>query len=133
MTRIVGIERDRKAYAVPLESLKTRRIVHVHPAGGDVVVLWVPGTASALDSEDVANGFDVGSTGVFVTKLDGRPVTLRADHGAIIDVETKSRWDVLGRAVAGPLRGRYLESVVHVDTFWFAWSTFQPATTVVTS
>jgi hypothetical protein len=32
----------------------------------------------------------------------------------------------VGRAVAGPLTGQRLEPAEYVDTFWFAWSAFQP-------
>ncbi|NUR07391.1 MAG: DUF3179 domain-containing protein, partial [Nocardioidaceae bacterium] len=45
-------------------------------------------------------------------------------------IESGSRWNVLGEAVAGPLRGRRLEPVTHLDTFWFAWVAFQPGTTL---
>ena len=40
-------------------------------------------------------------------------------------------WDVLGRAMVGPLAGETLEPVEHVDTFWFAWAAFQPDTVIV--
>jgi len=40
---------------------------------------------------------------------------------------------VLGQAVGGELQGTQLEALPHVDTFWFAWSTFQPDTGLVTA
>ena len=39
--------------------------------------------------------------------------------------------DVLGRAVAGPLKGAQLTPVEHLDTFWFAWVTFHPDTELI--
>jgi hypothetical protein len=47
------------------------------------------------------------------------------------DHETRSRWNVLGRAVSGPLAGRSLTAVTHVDSFWFAWAAFRPTTRVL--
>jgi len=47
------------------------------------------------------------------------------------DEQTGSTWDVLGRAVDGPLAGARLEPAEHVDTFWFSWAAFRPETRVV--
>ena len=43
-----------------------------------------------------------------------------------MDRETGSRWNVLGRAVAGPLKGKQLEGVPHAQHFAFAWLAFRP-------
>jgi hypothetical protein len=32
---------------------------------------------------------------------------------------------------SGPLAGERLRAVQHLDTFWFAWATFQPETRLV--
>ena len=130
MTRIVGVELDGEALGVPLVTLQERTVVDATVAGTDVVVVWRAGTASALDAGDVAAGDDVGSTGVFVAELDGEPVDLTTRDGAIVDAATGSEWDVLGTAIDGPLAGARLTAVPHVDTFWFAWSTFRPDTVV---
>jgi hypothetical protein len=67
--------------------------------------------------------------GAFRAELDGRPLTFRPDGAdAFRDVQTGSRWTVVGEAVAGPLAGRRLERVEHLDTFWFAWAAFHPDT-----
>jgi len=44
------------------------------------------------------------------------------------DAQSGSVWNVLGQAAAGPLKGRQLRPVTHLDTFWFAWVAFQPQT-----
>jgi hypothetical protein len=79
----------------------------------------------------VADGRDVGATGVFVPVASGRELHFDAADNAFRDRETGSTWDVLGRATAGPLSGQSLEPVEHVDTFWFAWAAFRPDTTIV--
>jgi hypothetical protein len=38
---------------------------------------------------------------------------------------------VFGTATGGPLVGRRLQPVNHVDTFWFAWAAFRPTTLVL--
>jgi hypothetical protein len=133
MTRIVGVELDRDALGVPLVALERQRVIGTELAGTDLVVWWTPGTASALDTASIESGTDVGATGVFVPTIDDMPLTFRPDgDGAFVDDRTESTWNVLGQAVDGPLAGRTLEAVAHVDTFWFAWSTFRPDTDVVT-
>ncbi len=133
MTRIVGVETDGDALGVPLITLQEQRVVPASVGGIDVVIVWTPGTASALDDGDVAGGDDIGSTGVFVPEVDGETLTIRADGDAFVDDETGSTWNVLGTATGGPLAGSQLRALPHVDTFWFAWSTFQPDSQIIES
>ncbi|HSH58972.1 MAG TPA: DUF3179 domain-containing (seleno)protein, partial [Acidimicrobiales bacterium] len=115
----------------PLEALRRQRLVAVEVAGRHLVVWWKPGTASALDSSQLAEGQDVGATGVFDPILEGRRLSFRALGDAFEDAETNSTWDILGRATTGPLAGKALTAVPHVDTFWFAWAAYRPETTIV--
>jgi len=40
------------------------------------------------------------------------------------DVETGSRWNLLGEAIAGPLQGQRLVQVPAYNSMWFAWDTY---------
>lgn len=133
MTRIVGVELDGDALGVPLVTLQQRGVVPATLGETDVVVIWQPGTASSLDAADVAGGDDIGSTGVFVPEAEGRRLTLRAVDDGFVDDETGSTWNILGTATSGPLAGSRLRAIAHVDTFWFAWSTFRPDSQVIES
>lgn len=132
MTRVVGISVDDAATAVPLVALRATGALVVEVAGSDLTVWWQAGTNSALDTADIADGADVGTTAVFVPVVDGRKLTFAPAAGGtgFVDKETGSTWDLFGNAIDGPLAGVRLEAVEHVDTFWFAWSTFRPDTTV---
>ena len=130
-TRVVGITTADGPVAVTAERLQRDRVVDVPLASGHLVIWWQPGTGSALDAATVADGRDVGSTGVFVSAVDGRPLHLEAADGGFRDRESGSTWNVFGTALSGPLAGRSLAAVAHVDTFWFAWAAFQPTTTVI--
>ena len=46
------------------------------------------------------------------------------------DAETGTLWDLLGRAVEGPLQGERLTQLPAYYSMWFAWSTYWPQTTV---
>ena len=99
--------------------------------GRELVILWKPGQSSALDASTVDGGQDVGSVGVFVPELEGTPVTLVVQDGGFVDTETASTWTIAGIAADGPLKGSRLERVEHLDTFWFAWSTYRPDTLLI--
>ncbi len=134
MTRIVGIELDADALAIPLFRLQEERVVEAAVGGIDVVAFWAPGTASALDAGSVAGGDDIGATGVFVPEVDGEPLTFSPLSGVddeFVDDQTGSTWSILGRAVDGPMEGSRLDRVEHLDTFWFAWAAFQPDSALI--
>ena len=131
MTRIVGIELEGDALGVPLFRLQEERIIEATIADTDLVVFWEPGTASALDRNSIADGDDIGATGVFLATVDGERFTFGATEAGFVDDQTGSTWSLLGRAVAGPLEGSRLERVTHVDTFWFAWAAFQPGSALI--
>ena len=101
-----------------------KRAIEIDP---DNMVAWIePGTASPLERAAVAAGRDIGASGVFVPEADGTALTFERTEAGFVDDQTGSVWNVVGRATDGPLSGAQLESVAHLDTFWFAWSTFQP-------
>jgi hypothetical protein len=131
MTRVVGVRDGGAALAVPLDVLRQRRVLELTIAGRPIVVWEKDGTASALDAATVADGRDVGATGVFDARVDDRLLHFAVQGAGFVDAETGSSWDVLGAATAGPLRGRTLTMVQHVDTFWFAWAAFLPSTQVI--
>lgn len=131
MTRVVGIRDGAPAIAIPLDVLRQHHVMQLELAGRPIVVWEKDGTASALDAASIAGGRDVGATGVFDARIDGRVLHFTASGGTFTDAETQSTWNVLGTAIAGPLQGRALTTLQHVDTFWFAWSAFLPSTQVV--
>jgi len=94
------------------------------------VVFYQAGTRSAMDAGNVADGFDLGASGVFSPELEGRRLTFKAAGSDFVDAETGSTWNLLGKAVAGPLAGRQLQPIAHGDDFWFEWAAFKPATRI---
>lgn len=130
-TKIVGIAEGGEGVAIVHDRLRKERVLTVSLDGTQLVVWLKPGAVSALDHDTIAGGRDIGATGVFVPEANGRALTFRPTAQGFRDEQTGSRWNVLGEAVAGPLRGERLEAVTHVDTFWFAWAAFQPETQII--
>lgn len=116
--------------AYPLSVLAALGVINDTQGGQDLVVFHVPGTSSALGASVIAEGADVGATGVFDPNLNGQKLTFRPEGDAIVDEETGSTWNVLGQAIDGPLAGESLIPIVHGDHFWFAWAAFKPDTII---
>lgn len=128
--RVVGILIGDTARAYPFGVLASRKVVADRVAGQPVVVFYRPGTLSALDHSAIARSRDVGAAAVFSPVVDGKALTFEATDAGFRDLETKSLWSLLGRCSDGPLAGKALRPLIHVDAFWFAWAAFQPATDI---
>ena len=135
--RVVTLgEQDSEAISFPYTELRSTGVAQVEFEGEPVVVLWVPGAASALNRSAIDESEDVGSTGVFSAVVDADTLTFVRSGGEdapITDVETGSTWDITGRAIDGPLAGTTLEPIPHGDHFWFAWAAFVPETSIWTA
>lgn len=133
MQRVIGVELGAATLAVSLDLVAGTgpSATPVELDAQQLVILWEPGQSTALESSAIDGGRDVGSTGVFHPVADGTTLTFGVSDGQIVDDETGSIWTVAGVAVDGPLKGTSLERVPHLDTFWFAWSTYQPDTKLI--
>jgi hypothetical protein len=124
MDRVLEVVEGNESAAIPYPLLESERLVQREIGGESIVVLWEPGTASALDSRSIANGRDVGSANAFYARLDERNLTFAVEGDSVRDVETGSTWDGSGLAVAGELAGQQLDPAVGVQHFWFSYSAF---------
>jgi hypothetical protein len=131
--RVVGVEVEGASTGFALEAVSggEARATMASVGDTDIAIFWKAGQNTALEGADTADGRDVGSVAVFIPAVDGQPLTFAADGDAFVDAETGSTWDITGRAIAGELEGSDLEQLHHLDTFWFAWSTYQPGTELV--
>ncbi len=132
MERVLGVLLpDGDGVAYTFVRLSEERVVNDTLGETLIVAFWKAGTASALDSSAIAAGNDIGSTGVFLSTLDGQTLTFVSnDDGTFQDEQTASTWNLSGLAVAGPLQGSQLTALPHHDTFWFAWAAFVPPDTL---
>lgn len=132
MERVVAVSLGGEDVAYPFKMLRGHPAINDVVGGIAIAVFWMPGTTSPLDAPRVAEGRDVGSTGVFDRRLAGRMLEFEpAGTGRFRDRVTGSMFDLLGRATSGPLRGSQLSPVPHGNHFWFAWGVFKPGTRIV--
>ena len=119
MARVVTVDLNGEAVGYPYDVLQEVHVVNDTVGGVPIVVLWAPGTASALDAASVAGGDDVGAATTFSRQLDGQTLIFVFDGDRIVDEQTGTEWDVLGQAMSGPKAGSQLEPVVSINHFWF--------------
>lgn len=130
MARVLALEFGEDVVAFPYEVLEQELVVNETVGEREIAVFWQPGTASGLDTSNLAEGRDVGAANAFSRQLDDQTLTFTVREGDIFDEETGSRWNILGEAVAGPLEGSQLTEVVAVNHFWFSWVAFKPDTEI---
>jgi hypothetical protein len=126
-TLVLGISNDKTARAYPLSLLSKTGIIKETVNDQPWVILWYAPTQTAAGYLSVASP---------AKKETGQPrrVTLiqdgKANSAPFLDKETGSRWDIAGRAVAGPLKGWTLTWLDGTQVRWFAWAAEYPETTL---
>ena len=132
MERVVAVSLGGEDVAYSFRALRQRPAINDEIAGVPIAVFWAPGTASPLDDGRIAQGRDVGASGVFDRRLNGRVLEFEADEaGRFRERLTGSEFDLLGRGTSGPLRGSQLRPIPHGNHFWFAWGVFKPGTRII--
>jgi len=130
MEKVVTVNLSGEVKAYPYSITGKERAINDKIADTPIVVFHSDGAASALDKARIASSRQAGSTGVFGRKFDGRLLNFKYDDGIFYDEQTESAWDITGRAVQGPLKGKQLKRIVHGDYFAFAWLVFKPETKI---
>lgn len=132
LERIIGVSLYGESVAYPLSLLQDNPVIHDRIQGDEFVILFSPGTQSIFREQRTSFDPDVGAAAVYEPELNGRKLNFASSNGNIVDSETGSQWNVLGRATSGELKGQRLKPVMHTNHFWFAWQTFNPETAVRT-
>jgi len=122
---VIGVTIDGHSRAYPINMLTQphREIFNDTLGGQAIVVTWCHLCHNAI---------------VYSARADGKTLTFVVSgmlwkHNLVMqDVETKSLWShMLGRAMAGELKGTKLELAPSVLTTWKAWRRQHPTTTAV--
>jgi hypothetical protein len=118
---------------VPFRALQKEPVLSVTVGGVPAVVFYDRHVLSPLDETSIAASRQVGTAAAFDRRLAGRMLEFTpAGLGLMRDLQTRSRWDITGRATAGPLRGAQLRRLHDLGAFWFAVAAFLPDARLVT-
>ncbi len=130
MARVLTIDLNTEAVAYPYEILREMNVINDTVGGENVVIFWTEGTASALDTNNIPEGREVGSAVAYSRLLDNKILDFEIKDGKILDTQTGSEWNILGLAISGESQGKQLSPVVSINHFWFSWAAFKPETRV---
>jgi len=130
VARVLTVDLNGEAVAYPYQVLEATPVINDEVGGTPIVVFWAAGTASALDTADIAAGRDVGAAIAYDRQVGDQLLSFEQDGTRITDVETGSEWNLLGQALSGPLAGEELQPVVANNHFWFSWAAFRPETQI---
>jgi hypothetical protein len=131
MERVLSVSVAGKHRLYPLSLLERHPVVNREAAGVPYVILSRPGMASPLDAPRIEEGRPIAAATVFDRRLEGRVLEFALRDGRFVDLATASEWNILGEAVAGPLKGRRLAAMDSGVHFAFAWLAFNPASEIV--
>jgi len=116
---VVGVAINNAAKAYPLDALLKQSPL-IDDVGGTPIFIVV--------------GDDRKSVRAYERTVDGRKLEFFAKHDVsslrLIDAETGSEWDFMGRAISGSLAGKQLQKVPVLDDYWFDWKTYHPDTMI---
>lgn len=115
----------------PLTLLAKHPVANREFAGIPYVVFAKTGMASPLDHPIIEQGRAIPAATAFGRSLEGRVLEFVWRDGRWMDTATASEWNILGEAVAGPLKGKRLPAVESGVHFAFAWLAFNPQSEIV--
>jgi hypothetical protein len=130
MEKVIAVTIGESNKAYPYSITQKTGVIHDIIEDVNIVVFHGKGAVSALDQKRIADSAHIGSTGVFSPIVDNKTLTFNKTSNGFQDTQTKSTWDITGKAVDGPLKGKQLERFIHGDYFAFAWLTFQVDTAI---
>jgi hypothetical protein len=133
MERVLSVSASGKHRLYPLSLLENRPVAHGELSGLPYVVFSKGGMASPLDAERMDAGRPIPAATAFDRRLDGRALEFVSAEGRYLDKATGSEWNILGEAIAGPLKGRRLAGLDSGVHFAFAWLAFNPESEIVRS
>ena len=113
---VLGLCRNGVAKSYAFDTMPDGAVINDELGGERVVVAFDLDSRTAIPYSSRVDGRELNLYGVEAT--GDLPVEFQ-------DVETGTRWDMLGRALAGgELEGHRLEQVPAYNSMWFAWDTY---------
>ncbi|MGH8707551.1 MAG: DUF3179 domain-containing protein [Burkholderiales bacterium] len=131
MERVLSVSVAGRHRLYPLSLLERHPVSNRQLGDLPYVIFAKVDMASPLDSGDIAEGRRIPAATVFDRRVGERVLEFAQRDGEFVDQASGSRWNILGEAVAGPLKGRRLAALDGGVHFAFAWLAFNPDSEIV--
>jgi hypothetical protein len=129
--RVLSVSVTGKFRLYPLSLLEKHPVSNRQLGQVPYVVFAKPDMASPLDSREIADGRSIPAATAFDRRVADRTLEFSLRDGQFVDQATGSRWNILGEATAGPLKGTRLAAMDSGVHFAFAWLAFNPDSEIV--
>ena len=126
MERVLGVANDDSATAFPFSYLNTVPLLQAKVAGMDVLVISKPGMASAVDMRKISESKDVLAAAAYSRMVEGQILDFELSNDQIVDIQTRSTWNMFGVAIDGELKGAKLKQLDRGVYFSFVWLDYYP-------
>lgn len=126
MERVLAVTHSGRHRLYPFSQLSKRGVLNDNFAGLPLVLMYQQNTLSVLDNERIIDSRVIPAVTAFDRRIDDRVLEFRYQGENFVDVQTGTRWNQLGRALDGPLAGRWLTPLEGGVHFAFAWLAFRP-------
>jgi hypothetical protein len=126
MMRVLGVIHAGRSRIYPFSAFEEAGVLNDELAGLPLVIFYERSTLSALDRSRITDSKLVHAATGFDRRLGDRIMRFERVDGDFVDRETGSRWNALGQAITGPLKGQRLRAVDSGVHFAFAWLAFRP-------
>ena len=112
---VLGVSRNGEAKSYPFKDIPDGVVINDEVGGDSLLVVFDRASRTAIPYSRKVGGRSLSF--VFALPLGDLPVEF-------VDIETGSRWNMLGEAVSGELKGTRLKQIPAYNSMWFAWDTF---------
>jgi len=126
MERVLSVTNGNTHKLYPFSTLKKQPVVNDSIGGFPIVAFSGGSLLSALDQSRIVDSREIPAASGFSRVVDHKPLTFVMRDDGIYDKETGSRWNLLGKAIEGPLSGKQLVPLDGGVHFAFAWLAFHP-------
>jgi len=126
MERVISVGSDNDYRLYPFSAFGRAGLLHDQLGDLPLVIFYRKNLLSVLDNRKIAESRSIYSAIAYDRRLQGEVLDFIIASGEIVDEQTRSKWDIFGRAVTGPLKGEQLKAVDNGVHFAFAWLAFNP-------
>ncbi len=133
MARVISVSHAGRHKIYPFSALRGTGVLNDKVAGLPIVIFHKKNLLSVLDNSIISRSRKIQAVTAFDRRVGKLILHFKIENGRILDRQTGSEWDLLGRATKGPLHSLQLRAVNSGSHFAFAWLAFNPDTAIYTN
>jgi len=133
MERVLSVRAAEQTLLFTLSALQDTPVLNTVFNKMPLTVFAFETMNSALDDASIRDSKMIPAAAVYSPIVDGKPLEFDFREGAAVDQQTGSRWNIMGTAIEGPMKGKSLVQIDGGVHFAFAWLAFDPEAEIHTA